>query len=410
MLVERRTVRALLALVTMIASSGLAAGGTAGSLLGAEMAGTDALAGLPLGLLVMGSGAMALIMTRLVSRIGWGRSLMLGYILGATGAMLVMGAAAASSFSGLLMGSVLLGAANASVFLTRYAAAALAGEAEKGRALGTIFFATAIGAVASPGLLGPSGALAHAVGLPRLSGLYVVAVASFATAALLLALMSHPAVPYVGRGAALLGPGSSVPVTRHEIASGLKASPAKAALTILAVTNFAMVAIMTIAPVHLAAMSHDLQLSGVIVSLHVAGMFVLSPITGWLADRAGPMTIAVAGLSLLLVSCGVGVLVGQPTTFSMAMMLIILGMGWNCGVVGASALLASSVLPTLRPHVEGIGEATMSLAAAVGAPIAGIITALAGLPALSLAGATVVMLTLVFVRPPLQQHAKPVMP
>lgn len=395
---SRRTGIAMLALATMVASIGLAAGGTAGSLLAEKMIGTDAAAGLPIGVAVAGSAVAALLISRQTGRIGWGRSLLLGYVLGILGGMLVIVAAIAGSFGILLVGSTLLGAANTAVFLTRYAAAEIAGGALRGRALGVIFFATAIGAVASPSLLGPGGALAHAMGLPPLSGLYVIAVVSFTAAALLFAAMSHPAVPYIGSGAALLGPSSRALVTPHEIASGLQSTPSRVALVVLAATNLIMVGIMAIVPVHLTAMSHDLQLTGMVVSMHVAGMFAPAPLTGWLADRIGPVPVALAGISLLLVAGAVGMLIGQHDTFSMGLMLILLGAGWNGGVVGGSVLLAASVPGAIRPHVEGIGEVAMGIAAAVGAPIAGVIGAIGGIPVLSMAGASVALVVLAFVR------------
>ncbi|HEX8032986.1 MAG TPA: MFS transporter [Ktedonobacterales bacterium] len=393
----RRAALAMLALATTIASVGLAAGGTAGTLLAEKMVGTDAAAGLSVGLLVAGSAVTALVISRQAGRIGWGRSLMLGYVLGAIGGMLVIIAAIAGSFGVLLVGNIMLGAANSSVFLTRYVAAEVAGEAGRGRALGAIYFATAIGAVASPSLLGPGGALAHAIGLPPLSGLYMIAVVSSTAAALLVAAMSHPAMPYIGNGAALFGPSSSAHVALREIASGLKAIPPRIALVVLATSNLIMVGIMAIVPVHMAAMSNSLQITGMVVSVHVAGMFAPSPITGWLADRVGPVPVALTGILLLTTAGATGIFIGQHDAFSMGLMVIILGLGWNCGAVGGSVLLAASVPGALRPHIEGIGEVTMGVAAAMGAPIAGVIAAHGGIPALSMTGASVALFVLAFV-------------
>jgi hypothetical protein len=69
---------ALLAVTSAIGGSGLATGGTAGALLGAQLAGTNGAAGLPLGLLVLGSAASALLISRQTSRVGRGSSLGLG--------------------------------------------------------------------------------------------------------------------------------------------------------------------------------------------------------------------------------------------------------------------------------------------------------------------------------------------
>ena len=85
----------------------------------------------------------------------------------------------------------------------------------------------------------------------------------------------------------------------------------------------------------------------------------------------------------------------------MTAMLLMLGIGWNIGVVGGSTMLAASVPTQLRPHVEGLGEVSMGLAARAGAPIAGLVVALGGFAAFSLAGALVAaaaILALFFVR------------
>ena len=397
----RRTTLVVLALATAIGSAGLAAGGTAGALLGAELAGNEAAAGLPLGLLVVGQAAAAVLVSRRTARAGRGRSLALGYVLGTVGAALVVLAASVGSLAALLAGSTVLGAGNTAVFMTRYAAAEAGDEAARGRALGAVFFATALGAVASPGLLGPSGELAQGVGLPPLAGLYVVAIFCFVTAALLLSAASNPKVPYLGRGAGLLGHSGGPQVTQREIASGMGASSARVAVSILAATNLVMVAVMAIAPVHLVTHGHGLGLVGVVVGIHVAGMFAPSPVSGWAADRVGPITVAAGGFGLIVASGAAGLILDTGGLFSMAVVLATLGVGWNLGVVGGSALLAASVPAPLRPRVEGIGEAAMGLAAAAGAPIAGVIVAFGGFATLSLAGSVVAataVLALAFAR------------
>jgi MFS family permease len=195
----QRTTLVVLGAATAIAALGLAAGGSAGALLAEEMTGSTAWAGLPLGVLVLGSAASALVIGRQTARAGRASGLVLGYGVGVAGAVLVIAAAAIDDFALLLAGSAALGAANAAIFLTRYAAADLGGEAGRGRALGVVFFATALGAVASPNLLGPSGDLAEALGLDRLTGLYLVAAAGFVAAALLLSALPRRSLP-VGTG------------------------------------------------------------------------------------------------------------------------------------------------------------------------------------------------------------------
>jgi MFS family permease len=383
---QRWSTLALLGVATSIGALGLAAGGSAGALLAEDLTGSTAWAGVPLGVLVLGSAASALLIGRETRRAGRGPSLALGYTVGAAGAVLVVAAAVADDLALLLAGSAALGASNAAVFLTRYAAIDLGGATGGGRALGVVFFATALGAVASPNLLGPSGDLAVAVDLPRLSGLYLVAVVAFLTAGLLLAVLPRRALPAVGRD----------PVGRDELRAGLQS--ARLALIVLGATNFVMVAVMAIAPIHLTEHDHGLGFVGVVIGIHVLCMFAPSPLTGWLSDRTGSAAVAALGAVFLIAAGAAGVLLDMSDGTAMTAMLALLGIGWNAGVVGGSTMLAASVPATLRPQTEGIGEVAMGLAAGAGAPAAGLIVAFGDFAALSLAGALVAVLMLAALR------------
>ena len=224
-----------------------------------------------------------------------------------------------------------------------------------------MLFATALGTVAGPALLVPTGRLAQALGLPRLAGLYLVSVAAFAAAGLAVAALSRR-LPELGRGVRLTrADGDRRPITRGQLAAALRPAPVRAALLVLGGTNLVMVAIMAVAPVRLMAHGHDLGFVGLAVSVHVLAMFAPSPATGWLADRFGAPAVAAAGAGLLILA-GMGGL-GHHHGHDMVALLIVLGLGWNCGVVGGSALLAASVPPALRPRSEAIGEASMGLVA-----------------------------------------------
>jgi MFS family permease len=117
-------------------------------------------------------------------------------------------------------------------------------------------------------------------------------------------------------------------------------------------------------------------------------MFSPSPVTGGLTDLVGAAPVAAAG-AVLLILAGIGGLDDHPGGPDMVALLIVLGLGWNCGVVGGSALLAASVPAALRPRSEAIGEASMGLAAAAGAPAAGLVVALGGFTTTWVAGALV---------------------
>jgi MFS family permease len=364
--------RTFLVLAAAFGSMGLAAGGTAGALVAAELTGGTASAGLPLGAVVAGSAAGALLISRVTRRAGRIAALVLGYLIGGLGAALVLVAATAASLGLVIAGSVVMGVANAAVYLTRYAAADAVPEAERGRALGAVLGGAAVGAVAGPNLLGISGDLAAGLGLPRFSGLYLVAAAAFPVAGALLALCGLH-----NRGGT--GAGSS-PVPGR---------PAGAAVAVLAITNLVMVAVMAIAPLHMLAHGHDLELIGVVVSIHVVCMLAPAPVAGWLADRTSPAVLA--GLAaILLAAAGVLGAVADPhSDVAFTVVLAVLGLGWCAGVVAGSILLMASVPEPARPRAEGIGEFAMGVAAGGGAPLAGLLLALGGFQTLALALAVV---------------------
>src|SRR5262245_30940434 len=252
-LVRARSSRAtlvLLAVATAVASTGLSAGGTAGTLIAVDLTGSAALAGVPLGLLVVGSAAGAVVISRRSQQAGRIAGLRWGYGLGTVGAVIVIVGTAVESFGLVLAGSLALGVANAAVFLSRYAAADISGGAVRGRALGVVLGSAAVGAVASPNLLGPSGHLASWVGLPRLAGLYLVAVLSFLTAGALLATLP-------GRSTAAEGdrPRPSMGTWMRD---AIKGGRVRLALVVLAATNLVMVATMAVAPAHLEAHGYGL--------------------------------------------------------------------------------------------------------------------------------------------------------
>jgi MFS family permease len=380
----------LLAGATAVGSLGLAAGGTAAALLAVAMTGSQAAAGLPLGALAAGQAASSLLVGRLSSRAGRGPGLVFGYALGVLGASIVILAALGGGFLVMLGGSLLLGGANAAVFLSRYAAADLGGPRARGRALGTVLFAATAGTVAGPVLLVPADRVGQALGLPQLTGLYLLAVLAFTSAALAVAALSRGRPASLGRGsAAATGTRDRGPaVAREQLTAALRQPPVRAALAVLGASNLVMVAIMAVTPVLLMAHGHHLGFVGLAVSVHVLGMFAPSPLTGWLSDRVGGAAVSWAGAALLVLAGVGGAVADHASGPAMVAVMVVLGLGWNAGVVGGSALLAASVPAELRPRSEGIGEATMGLAAAAGAPAAGALVALGGYAILCLAGAS----------------------
>jgi MFS family permease len=378
-LLQRRTIRVLVA-AQLLGALGLAAGGAAGSLLAERLTGGAAAAGLPLALLVLGSGVGAVVVTRVMDRAGRRAGLVGAHLAGALGAGAVVAAAATSDWPLLLGGCVLLGGGNAAVMLARYAAADLAER--RGRAISTVVTAASVGAVAGPNLLGPAGTLARALGLPEQAGLFLLAMPAFLAAAVVLAALLRPDPLQAARQAAA-GPAAAGRAAAPSGGGGLAAMLAdrhlRVALLVLAAANFTMVAVMAVVPVHLHDHGAGLGMVGLLVSAHIAAMYLPSPLTGRLADALGGGAVAGMGALLLLGAGGLAATAGmsQPRTVAA---LLLLGAGWNAGLIGGSALLRDApVAPSLRTRAEGLGELGMGAAAAVGGGGAGPLLAAGGL-------------------------------
>jgi MFS family permease len=393
---QRRTMRVLVA-VQLLGAMGLAAGGTAGALLAEHLTGGAAATGLPLAVLVLGSGISAVAVTRVMDRAGRRAGLVAAHLAGALGAAVAVAAAALRSWPLLLAGCLLLGGGQAAVMLARYAAADLAER--RARAISAAVAAASVGAILGPNLLGPAGALARPLGLPEPAGLFLLAMPEFLAAALVTLAFLRPDPLRVARSVA---PGSA---TERPAAAAGKASLAamlghrqiRVALLVLALANLTMVAIMSVTPVHLHLHGAGTGLVGLMISAHIGAMFLPSPLTGRLADAVGGRLVAGAGAILLLGAGGVAATTGAARPGIMAALLL-LGAGWNAGLIGGSALLRdANVDPSLRTRAEGIGELGMGAAAAGGGAAAGLLLAVGGYQLLGLAAAAPCLLLLAVV-------------
>jgi MFS family permease len=387
---QRRTMRVLV-VAQLLGSVGLAAGGTAGGLLAQDITGSASAAGFPLALLVLGSGVCAVVVTRLMDRAGRRVGLSVAHLGGALGAGVTVAAAALEAWPLLLAGSFLLGAGTTAVMLARYAAADL--SSRRARSISTVLAAATVGAVAGPNLLGPAGGMAVRLGLPEAAGLFLLAIPAFLSASLVLVVFLRPDPLQVARAADVTEQSvdsTEQPVPNRRtgtVAAMIGNGQLRRAVLVLALINLTMVGMMAVAPVHLHVHGVGMGTVGLMVSAHIAAMYLPSPVAGWLADTRGGGTAAAAGALLQLGAGGVAVLAGTSRAGMLAALLL-LGVGWNAGLVGGSALLRGApVAPSQRVHAEGIGELGMGAAAAAGGGGAGFLLAAGGYAALGLAAA-----------------------
>lgn len=390
---EQRKVLTALVLAQVFSGAGLAAGITVGALLAQDMLGTAGLAGLPSALFTIGSAGAAVVVGRLSQRSGRRAGLALGYATGAVGALGVVVAAVADSVPLLFAALFVYGAGTATNLQARYAGADLAPPHRKARAVSTVLVATTLGAVAGPNLVTVTGSLAAAWGIPRLAGPFGLAALAYGAAALVLLVLLRPDPLLLARelGAAEQneqaaeetgGQAGDVPVpAAASVPPGVRLGAA-----VMVVTQAVMVAVMTMTPVHLQHHGHGTAAIGAVIAVHVAAMYLPSPLSGWLVDRYGPRVVsALAALTLL----GAGLVAGLApagAVWALALGLALLGLGWSLGLVAGTTLLSRDLPLHSRARVQGNVDVLVAIAGAGGGALSGVIVAGASYTTLALGG------------------------
>jgi MFS family permease len=380
--VQRRTVRVLGGGVAL-AGLGVTVGITAGGLLARDVAGTDSAAGLGQTAGVLGAAVLAVPLARISGTAGRRAGLAVGYALSVLGAVLTVAAAAASSLLLLLVGLFLFGSATACGLQSRYAAADLATPEHRGRALSLVVWATTVGSVLGPNLAAPGADLGTALGLPALAGAFVVSAVVFAVVALGLWALLRPDPLLLARR---MGGGTGGPPPRTGTGTALRAVWAapdgRLGLVAVVVAHSVMVGVMVMTPVHMghAGGAEDavLRVVGLVISVHVAGMYLFSPLVGVLADRVGAPAVVALGGGLLLLAAAVAGTAGPAESVRLGAGLLLLGLGWSCGLIAGSALVTGAVDADLRPTAQGGTDLLMGLGAALAGVVGGPLLAAGG--------------------------------
>ncbi|MFH9405233.1 MFS transporter [Streptomyces sp. NPDC017638] len=375
--------RALTVLVVsqVLGGAGMAAGITVGALLARDLFDSTSLSGLPVALFTAGAALGAAVLGRVCQRRGRRVGLALGNGVAAAGSAAVVVGAAARWPVLLLAALLVYGAGTATGLLARYAGAELAPPGRRGRATGTVLFAMTLGAVAGPNLVGPTGALAHAWGISRLAGPFLLAAAAYTAAALVLLAWPRPLPP---------SPAADGPGAAEASAIGPR-RPARGVFgvvtgaTVMITAQLVMIAVMTMTPVHLTGHGHGTRAAGLVISLHVGAMFLPSPLSGLLADRAGGRPVAAASGVVLLLAGLLAALAPPASVALSACALVLLGAGWNLALVGGTALLTRAAPAENRATVQGLADVGMSVAGATGGMVSGLVVTGGGYPFLAAA-------------------------
>lgn len=393
--VQRRTLRVVVA-SQVLGGAGLAAGISVGALLAEEMLGTGGLAGLPTALFTLGSALSAFLVGRFTQRLGRRYGLGLGFAAGGIGAIGVVIAAVTGSIPLLFASLFIYGAGTATNLQARYAGTDLATPQTRAKAVSVAMVSTTLGAVAGPNLIAPLGRLADSLGIPTLAGPFLLAAAAYLAAGAVFLIFLKPDPYLLAR---------ALDAAEHPATDAAPPKPGRGAWVggiVMALGHIAMVAIMTMTPVHMRAHGHGLDAVGLVIGLHIGAMYLPSLVTGVLVDRYGRIPMAIASGVTLLAAGVVAALAPAESLGLLILALVLLGLGWNFGLIAGTSLVVDATVPANRPRTQGTIDVGIALAGAGAGLGSGVVASALSFAALSFIGgmlALALVPTLLFVRP-----------
>lgn len=405
---QRRTLTVLV-IMQVIGTVGVGVAPSIGILLAEQVTSNEAWAGLARTASTLGAALLGLPLGRLAAARGRRVALSTGWFTAATGAALLIFAAQYSEIITLFIGLLMIGAGSAVSLQSRFAATDLSDPRHRGRHLSLVVWVGTLGSVIGPNLGIPGELLHAATGLSVFAGAFLVAATCLALAGVVAILFLRPDPLLTARSAVAptmpdaLGSGSAVasptpsgtnPPPRKPTGvkpkGGLKRmfaevrtnTDARLALISVLTAQVVMVAVMTMTPVHMEHQGGSITFVGLTISLHVAGMYALSPVAGWVADRWGPRTGMWIGITVFMTSLLAGALRPDDTGWIITC-LILLGVGWSFTNVAGSSLFTSAVTEETRAASQGGLDSLANLCAAFAAFCAGPLLAVTSFAALS---------------------------
>ena len=381
---QRRTLRTL-TVGQLVGAASTSSAVTVGAFVIQEILGQKTpWGGIASATVTVGAAVMSQVLSRLMMRRGRRPGMQVGYALASAGAVLAGIGAQHASLPVFLTGLFLFGNGQASNLLARYAATDLAEPDQRSTAMSRIVFASTFGAVFGPLLIGPAETAGQQwFGWHKYTGPWI-----FAACVLLLAftnsavrLRPDPLVVSGGLRPSGTGRLPSIPAAMRLVTATARG---RLALASMVISQVAMVAVMTMTPVHMKLHGHE-TLSQYVVSLHIAGMYAFSPLVGRWTDRKGTAwSVHTGGWILVAATIGSALSGDGPVLIFPALWL--LGVGWNFGLIGGSSMLLQSVDESDRVTVQGSADLLMSLCGGIAGLSSGFIRRAWGYHVLSMLG------------------------
>jgi MFS family permease len=370
----------------VLGSTGHSIGMAVGSIVAASITGTNTWSGLPVAIGALGTALASWPLARLMNRSGRRPGLALGYGLAVIGALLAMAGVGIGSFWLLLGGMALFGISNTSNLLARYAAADVTSPAQRGRAMGLIVWGSTLGSLIGPNLMAPALRLGALVGVTSVASAFIIAVGSYALASLVIEAFLRPDPLAIARHHQAIADAGRPAGHARRLGEILEDVRVQVALASLMIGQFVMISTTSTSPLYLHDHGHHVGTIGLAVSFHLAGMYVTSPLSGWLCDRFGRLLMIGIGAVILIAAFLLAGLAPGTDRLLVILALFLNGVGWNLAFVAGSALLTDALTPVERPTVQGLADLCMGLMGALGSAAGGMILGVWGFAILNAVG------------------------
>lgn len=313
---------------------------TIGGLAGQQLAPNPCLATMPISLIVFGSMTTAPWLSTLMQRFGRRAGFFAGAAGGLVGSVISAFALMQGDFWLFLVGSYLTGIYMSAQGFYRFAATDTASDAFKPKAISYVMAGGLVSALIGPQLVKVT---ADATVVPFL-GTYLAAISINVVGMVLFLFLDIPKAPV-----------PSVDAPRGRSVRELLATPAIAVAVICAMVSYALMnLVMTSTPLAVVGCGFSTGNASDIVSAHVLAMFAPSFFTGHLIARFGAERIVATGLVILALAGGVAIQGVDLANFFVA--LVLLGIGWNFGFIGATTMLSRAHAPEERGRVQGMND------------------------------------------------------
>jgi MFS family permease len=388
---NRGRLMATLFVAQVLGSTGHSIVMAVGGILAAAITGTNAWVGVPVAVAALGAALASWPLSRLMARAGRRPGLTLGYGLAVVGAGLGMAGVLAGSFPLLLLGMALFGIAQTSNLLARYAAADVTPKSERGRAMGLIVWGATIGSILGPNLM-PSAVRAGALlGLSPIGSAFLISVTGYALAAALVETLLRPDPLAIARRMEEESDARHAVLAARSLGEIFAEPRARIAVGTLMLSQIVMIGTTSTSPVYLHDQGHSVSTIGLAVSMHLGGMYVASPLSGWLCDRFGRVPMIVTGALGLLVAVTVAGMAPGSESGLVMLGLALNGVGWNLAFVAASTLLTDALSASERTSIQGLADLVMGLMGALGSAMGGMVLGAWGFGALNTLGGAIVL-------------------